>query len=160
MTTVVANLECMAADHRMTSEGPIAHVRKIRRIADSLYGVAGDVMMAGAFLLWLESPKRSHDRLYKMISEDGRSDFSVLELSPQGLALWDGWGVRLPLLDHAYAIGTGSYVALQAMRGGMSPAEAVLQSPALDEYSGAHAGEAEVEYLLPPELLPRKRRGK
>lgn len=155
MTTIAANLECMAADQRVTSGNAPARMRKIRRIGESLYAGAGNTSVITVFLNWLDAPKRDALRLYRLIPEDCRHEFEVLELSPTGLALWDGWGVRIPILDKFYAIGTGGQSAMQAIKRGLPPEEAVSESLSLDECSG---GTVEVEYLLPPELR-RKRRG-
>lgn len=155
MTTVAASLECIAADQRMTSGNAPARIRKLRRVKDSVYGCAGDVDAAFIFFEWLETVKPDRLRLYRQIPEDYRSAFEVLEISPSGLALWNGWGIRIPLLDKFYAIGSGSQSAMQALKRGMSPEEAVAETFTLDECSG---GTVETEYLLPPELR-RKRRG-
>lgn len=161
MTTVVANLDGMAADHRCTSEGPICHVQKIHRIGDRLYGLCGDVMMAMYVIEWLKG-KRDTEALHKAIGPDHRDGITLLELSSEGLALMDGWGMRLPLLDKFYAVGSGAASAMVEMRHGASLQDSVRASFAIDECSGVHPDHPpQVEYLLPPELLPkRKRRGK
>lgn len=156
MTTIAANLECIAADQRMTSGNAPARIHKIRRIKDSLYAGAGNVSLAVVFLDWLAAPKQDPMRLYRMIPEDCRHEFEVLELSPDGLALWDGWGVRVPLLDKFYAIGSGGLSAMQAMKRGLSPEESVSETFSIDECSG---GTVETEYLLPPELRTKRKRG-
>jgi hypothetical protein len=115
VTTIVANLECMAADQRVTGGGAIAHVQKIHRIKSSLFGFAGDSHLAIHVLGWLKG-KRDPLELYKLIPDAHRDSVEVLELSPKGLAVWTGWGVALPLLDACYSIGSGSMVALQALR--------------------------------------------
>lgn len=154
MTTIVANLECMAADQRITSGDPPFRTHKIRRIANSLYGGCGHWDLVVVFLDWLAAPKPDRLRLYRLIPEDCRGEFEVIELSPTGLALWNGWGARVPMLDSFYAIGSGSQSAMQAFKRGLSPEDAVAETFSLDEASG---GSVEVEYLLPPELV-RKRR--
>lgn len=154
MTTVVANLECMAADQRLTSGNPPCRTRKIRRIGDSLYGGCGNWSLVLVFFSWYEAPKRDLTRLHRLIPEDHRHEFEVLELSPAGLAVWDGWGARIQLLDKFYAIGSGGLSAMQAIKRGLPPEEAVSETFSLDEASG---GTVEVEYLLPPELRKRKR---
>lgn len=158
MTTAAANLECLAADQRVTSGNPPARIRKIRRIGESLYAGAGNVSLIFVFLEWMEAPKKNPAearlRLYRLIPEDQRHEFEVLELSPSGLALWDGWGARIPILDKFYAIGSGCSSAMQAMKRGLAPEEAVSETFSLDECSG---GSVDVEYLLPPELRKRKR---
>ena len=153
MTTVVASVDhgCMVADQRVTSEGAICHVSKVVRIQDELYGIAGEVMPAFLFLEWIKTPKRKRESLHKMIEADHRSNFSVLILGDEGLFLMDGWGVRVPLLDESYGIGSGASIALSHMRRGMKPWEAVKQSPELDEGSGVF-GEPQVEFLLPEDI--------
>ena len=154
MTTLAANHECLAADQRMTSGNAPARMHKIRRIGDCLYAGCGNTSLITVFLNWLDAPKKDPIRLYRLIPEDCRHEFEVLELAPSGLALWDGWGVRVPILDKFYAIGSGGQSAMQAMKRGLSPEEAVAETLSLDECSG---GTVEVEYLLPPERR-RKRR--
>jgi hypothetical protein len=134
----------------------MCHVQKLHRIGQSVFGWSGDAVIALAFVEWLSSA-RNKPTLYKLIPEAYRDDISVLELSPQGLAYWNGWGVRMPLLDATYAIGSGAMAALQALRLNASPQEAVLHAMQLDECSGA-LSEPAVEPLYVPKPK-RKRRG-
>lgn len=166
MTTVVANLECMVADHRVTSEGAPCSIKKIHRIGDSLYGMAGEIGPAHACLHWLRTAELAGappdiKALYEMFGEgvEARSAFTLLVLSPRGLALLDGWGIIVPLYDKMYGIGTGALATLSLMHRGATPRDAIKSSPPLDECSGFGAGmEPEEEWLLPPELLKPKRR--
>lgn len=155
MTTIAANVECLAADQRMTSGNSPARITKIRRIGESIFAGAGNVSVTHVFLDWLAAAKQDPIRLYRLIPEDYRHEFEVLEVSPSGLAIWDGWGVRVPLLDKFYAIGSGGQSAMQAMKRGLNPHDAISETFSLDECSG---GTVEVEYLLPPELKPKRRR--
>ena len=146
----------MAADQRLTG-GTIARTHKIRRIADSLYGGCGNWSVALILLEWLEKDvKRDRFRLHRQIPEEYRTEIEVLELSPKGLALWDGWGTRIELLDKFYCVGSGAISAMQAIKRGLPPEEAVSETFSLDENSG---GTVEVEYLLPPELRTKRKRG-
>lgn len=156
MTTIVANLEEMAADQRCTSGGPMCHVTKMRRIGNSVFGFAGDTILAMHVLKWLEG-KRDPLLLYKLIPESHRDSIEVLELSREGLSIWTGWGIHLRLLDATYALGSGAMPALQALRMNCSPAEAVLQAMQLDECSGT-LSEPQVEKLNPERPLSRKRK--
>ena len=157
MTTIVANLEGMAADQRMTDAGPIAHVSKIRRAGNTLYGLCGAVSPGMVFLEWLETAKRDKLRLYRLLPEDTRYEFTVIELSESGLALWDGWGIKIPLLDKVFAVGTGASAALAAVEThGCSLESAIRAAIKRDECSGLHI-EPQVEWLLPPELKRRRR---
>jgi hypothetical protein len=156
MTTIVANLECMAADQRVTSSGPICHVKKLRRIGKSIFGFSGDVMLALIMIEWLNG-KRDRAQLHKLIPDAHRDSVDLLELSPEGLHFWNGWGVRMAILDATYAIGSGAMPALTALRMNCTPQQALLHSPPLDECSGL-LSEPEVEYLLPPELVKKRKR--
>lgn len=156
MTTIAANLECMAADQRLTSGDAPCRTHKIRRIGESLYGGCGDWSLVLVFLEWFDKPKRDAMRLYRMIPEDSRHEFEILELSPKGLARWDGWGMRTPILDKFYAIGSGGLSAMQAMKRDLTPGDAISETFSLDESSG---GSVDVEYLLPPELRTKRKRG-
>lgn len=151
MTTIVANLECMAADQRCTGGGPIAHIQKIHRIKGNLYGIAGDTHLAMHVLRWLGGTRDPLD-LYKMIPDAHRDSVELLELSKTGLALWSGWGSRIQILDATYAIGSGCMAALQAMRGGSTPAQAVTLACGLDECSGTF-----MEPQVEPLKIKRKR---
>ena len=159
MTTIVANLECMAADQRCTDDaGPLCHVKKIHRVGDSLFGLAGDAFIGLVIIEWLGT-KRNRLQLYKMFGDEAiewRYETSLLELSPAGLAVWNGWGLRMPILDPTYGIGTGADAALTAMDKGCSPEDAI-RSVRRDPYSGLFS-EPQVEYLLPPELARKVRR--
>jgi hypothetical protein len=153
MTTIVATLDCMAADTRVVSEGPIYHAAKIFRIGESLFGTAGDAFMALTFLDWLAG-KRNVPALRKLFEHEDKASFIVLELSPEGLRLWNGWGVPEKLHDKSYSIGSGSMSAQNAINRGDTPEQAVRSTMPLDENTG---GDVQVEYLLPPELTRRKR---
>lgn len=156
MTTIVANLEGMAADTRVSAEGcPFYHSDKIFRIGDSLFGTAGDGMMGLLMIDWLRKGAKNRQALYKLWADYERSAFWILELNPQGLFLWDGWAIPEKLNDKRYAIGSGAGPALAALDGGSTLEDAVRCAANLDQYSGQPI---HVEYLLPPELK-RKRRG-
>lgn len=146
MTTIVANRECMAADNRVTSGGAICHTLKIHRVKNSLFGFAGDAILAVHLLNWLKQPKRDVEALYKLIPPDHRDSVEILELSPKGLAIWSGWGVALPLMDNSYAIGSGSMSALVCVRQGEEPEKAIKHAMNLDECSGVFF-QPQVEWL-------------
>lgn len=139
MTTIVANLECMAADQRATDDGPpFCHTKKIHRIGDSLFGLAGDVMAGLAVVEWLKGKKRIRSQLYKAFGDDvqWRYEMVLIELAPDGLALWNAWGTRMQILDQAYAIGTGAAVALDAVETGTSPEDAIRRAMRRDQFFG------------------------
>lgn len=152
MTTICATREWMAADQRATDDGgPLCHVKKLRYIGDSIFGLAGDCHAGMVVLRWLETPKRNPKELYEMFGEKDiawRYEVVILELSHDGLALWNGWGIRLPILDDAYAIGTGAHAALASLDRGATPEECIQQAAKRDQYSGIFR-EPEVLHLLP-----------
>jgi hypothetical protein len=151
MTTIIATREWMAADQRATDDGPFCHVKKLHYIGDSIFGLAGDCHAGMVVIDWLKTPKRDRTALYKMFGDTDiawRYEMVILELSSDGLALWNGWGVRLPLLDDAYAIGTGAPAALAALDRAATPEECIHQAAKRDQYSGVFR-EPEVLHLLP-----------
>jgi hypothetical protein len=157
MTTIACNRECMAADTRVSIDGAAFYNSpKLFRVGDSIFGTAGDGMMCLVMIEWLKT-KRVRKELYENWTEHTeRSACWILELSPEGIFVWDGWGMREPLLNQRYAIGSGQVAALKGMDMGQSPEDAVKQAPDYDQYSGAPI---QVEYLLPPELKRKRKRG-
>lgn len=157
MTTIAANRECMAADTRVSIEGSaFYHAPKIFRVGKSLFGTAGDGMMCLIMVEWLQTKERKRSVLYEHWTEHTeRAACWLLELSPEGLFVWDGWGVREALFDDRYAIGSGQLPALRGMDLGQSPEDAVRASCKYDQYSGA---DVQVEWLVPAELQVKKKR--
>ena len=141
----------MAADTRVTSGGPLCHEDKIARIGVSLYGMAGHATLAIVLLDWLRTA-RNRQQLYKLIPENYRDEVAIMELSPSGISLWDGWGAARKLNDQDYAIGSGSMTALGLLRKGDGLREAVAGAIGLDECSGPPI---QVEYLKPPRKRKR-----
>lgn len=148
MTTIAANRECMAGDQRMTDAGPFGHTLKIQRIGLSLFGMCGEAHRCHVLLEWLKTPQRNRPQLYKAFAdEDGRYAIELMEISPGGIFLWNGWGVPLPILDKHWAIGSGAMAAMAAMKAGHDPEEAVRIAAQLDEATGPPI---QVEYLKQP----------
>ena len=159
MTTIAANRECLSADTRVVNGSSYYHAPKIFRVGTSLIGTAGDGFACLAFVEWFKSPRRNPQTLHRMFGETtDRDAIWIVELNPAGIHFWNGWGCPETILDDCFAVGTGGMAALEAMRRGATPEEAVLAATKHDENSGAPI---QTEWLLPPELLPkRKRRGK
>jgi hypothetical protein len=158
MTTIAANRECIAADTRVVNGSSYYHAPKIFRIGNSLLGTAGDGFACLAWVEWFKSPRRNPQTLHRMFGETvDRDAIWIVELNPSGIHFWNGWGVPETILDDCFAVGTGGMAALEAMRSGKTPEEAVHRALAHDENSGPPV---QVEYLLPPELLKPKRRRK
>jgi hypothetical protein len=159
MTTIAVNRECMAADTRVVTGGSYYHAHKLFRLGNSIVGTSGDGFACLLFLKWFQTLQRNPITLRKLLGEDfDPYDIFMVELNPGGIVLWTGHGVGERILDDQYATGSGGMAALEAMRHGATPKEAVARATHHDENTG---GEVETMYLLPPELLPkRKRRGK
>lgn len=160
MTTIVATLEGIAADTRVTGSNSYYPARKVFRVGDSILGTAGDGFMCLAFVEWFKNPKRVPKELHELIGKDAesRNAIDILEVNHEGIFAWNGWGYGEQILRDSHAIGSGGMAALEAIRRGASLVDAVTSAFGHDEYSG---GEVQVEYLVPLELLPkRKRRGK
>lgn len=157
MTTIaVCKTEgVMAADTRVVTGGSFYHATKIFRIGDHLWGTAGAAFPCLAVIEWLKSPKRSPFLLHRAFADQDRDDVLLVGLGPEGICLLNGWGVFETVLDDKLAIGSGGTAALEAMRSGATAEEAVRRAMSHDECTGGHV---QVEYLLPPELLPKRRK--
>lgn len=163
MTTIVADHEGMAADTRVTGGGSFWHAPKIFRVQDrdgreSLFGTAGDGFMTLIMVEWLRTKERDRAKLYENWTEHtDRDDVTLIELNPDGLFIWSAWGVPEKLLDTVMAIGSGGPAALAAYQSGQSLEKSVLQAIRQDEYTGEPV---QVEFLVPPELQPKKRKAR
>ena len=157
MTTLAINREGIAADTRVVTGGSYWHENKIFRVGNSLLATAGDGFGCLAFLAWYQSPRRNPLELQKQFVEHDRDSVIIFELNPGGIHAWNGWGYPAKLNDDCYAGGSGGMAALEAMRRGATPEEAVRSAIQHDENSGSPI---QVEWLLPPELLPKRRKRK
>lgn len=149
MTTVAANLECMAADTRRIGD-VISSIRKIRRYGNRIFGCAGDMACVTVFWAWADAG--FPDRRKPEVPEGA---FDALELNQDGLWSWDRSLTRYRMEDSYEAIGSGAMSAKTAMYLSRAPEEAVRIASEHDECTG---GRVHVEYLLPDELLPKGRR--
>lgn len=92
--------------------------------------------MGLAMIEWLKS-QRNRQMLYKTWgTEHAKSDIELIEIRPGGIYLWDGWGIPEKVCLKAFAIGSGQMVALQAMKSGSSPHDAVKCAMEWDECTG------------------------
>jgi ATP-dependent protease HslVU (ClpYQ) peptidase subunit len=146
---------CMAADTRVSTGGAHYHANKIFRVGSSLFGTAGDGDMGLVMIDWLKST-RNRQNLYRQWSDYERSEVWLIELNPGGICLWTGWGVQERINDQRYAIGSGQLAALAALDEGKTPEDAVKGAARYDQYSGEPV---QVEWLLPPELKRKRKRG-
>lgn len=156
MTTIAANLECMAADTRVSDETTGGHypATKIFRVGQSLFGTAGHGSMCLVMIEWLKTA-RNRQTLYKQWADYEREQIWLIELNPKGIFLWDGWGCPEQVHRKNYAIGSGAKAALALLNKGSDPEEAVKGAADCDMYT---ASPIECQYLLPPELTRRTKR--
>lgn len=156
MTTIACSREAIAADTRVVTGSSYYHAPKLFRINQSIFGTSGDGFACLLFLEWIKTPQRNPLMLRRILGENF-DPYSILivELNPSGILLWTGHGVGERILDNEYATGSGGMAALEAMRHGATPEEAVRRATNHDENTG---GDIQVEWLLPPELLPKKKR--
>lgn len=146
MTTIaVKDGLCMAADTRVTDNGPFWHENKIFRVGSSLWGTSGHGSLVLVMLDWLRTA-RNRSVLYKLIPEAYRDDIRLMELKAGGISLWDGWGAEMKIHEKTWAIGSGGMAAMSAMLNGDTAEQAVKMACRLDECSGPGI---QVEYLKP-----------
>lgn len=147
MTTIACNLKCMAGDSLVSHDdigiGSYLSI-KVRRIRNSIFGEAGeDCSGIGLALDWLKNDWDTHQ---PPVPEDDW-DWNILELSPEGIFVWDTWMHREPVMEPTMAIGSGRKVALYCMRFlGMTPEQAVHEAAKVDHHTRAPV---RVEFLHP-----------
>lgn len=109
-------------------------VDKIRRIGGSLFGMCGGAFEGLVLLRWLAGPRKAPPKWPSDFSQD---EVFLLELSAEGLAVWNGWGIRMAIHDPFYSIGSGCLAAMAAMHAGATPEKAVHIAAEFDEGTAA-----------------------
>ncbi len=138
MTTIAATLLEMSADSRLSSDQPLASVKKLHRIGGSIFGEAGGGFESLILLDWLAGV-RNPRTLHRLPDSFDRDCVLLLELCERGLFLWNGWGRAQPLLNECYAIGTGSMSAMSVLRDGGTTEKAIIAAAQNDECTGLPA---------------------
>lgn len=138
MTTIACSLKEMAGDSLVTDDdvGTGAYLgTKIHRIRGSLFGEAGENCSgAGLALEWLRNDRKTHQP--PIPDEDW--DWRILELSKEGIFIWDTWMRRERVKETTMAIGSGRKVALYCMRVlGYGPERAVHEAAKVDHHTQA-----------------------
>jgi hypothetical protein len=130
MTTIACSLKhkSMACDSRITGD-VIYHAEKVKRVGQSLYGVAGDWEVCVAFFEWLDT-----DRKEKPALPEGA--FEAIELTKTGIYQYLRNCIRIPITDRFYACGSGSQGAMVAMSLGHDPKSAISTVLRFDETTG------------------------
>lgn len=123
MTTIAANLVCMAAD-QFVSYAPSYHGEsKIWIAKGRIWGAAGDVEHCNRFKDWTLG-KGKRPKVTDPEDKDG-AKFEALCLSPAGLFLYVNDSPPDPVMEPYYAIGSGAGYAVGAMSMGASLEEAI-----------------------------------
>jgi hypothetical protein len=104
-------------------------ITKIQRIRGSLYGGAGNVEQILKMFEWFKNPDMKPDWKFGV-------EFEILQLNAEGLFLWGGEMIAMPLDLPHYAIGSGGQLALGALECGAPPAEAIRIAHKFDPYTG------------------------
>lgn len=154
MTTVAAwvrkGVGMIAADSRASDDqGTVQfNTPKLHKVGQSVFGVAGDDWV-DVFLEWVRTGKKKlPERLMELELDD--VNFSVIELSPNGIYSWNRTFTRIEIKDKEFAIGSGEMVALYAMRVlNFAPAPAVSAAATVDSHTGGP-----IDMML----VPQKRR--
>lgn len=137
MTTVAANIDCMAADS-FTTDG--MQIEKIIQLPTMLIGFCGDAYFAQMLADWVIEGERGPCPPWDInFAEEGDRAYEteLLILDKNGLYSMDGRGKRIRITGPYAAIGSGSAVALGAMYFGHSPSDAVAAACVHDSHTKA-----------------------
>jgi hypothetical protein len=142
MTTIAANLKEVASDSRVTWEGVGSDIYSSIKIfptsngKPAIYGVTGgDCTGSIRALEWLQGVR---DTATKPSPPDYEHswDWKLIELSSDGLAIYNEYLEREMCTEPMLAVGSGRKVALYCMKYlHMSPAEAVREACKVDHWS-------------------------
>lgn len=133
MTTIAANRECMAADHKVTDGDTSYRAAKIWKRGSAIVGAAGSNSAINKFRKWIDRGYKG--RLPEFLEEEA-AEFAAIVLNPDGLFVFDSSCVPDRIIDPFYAIGTGKQAALAAMHMGAGPQKAVEIACEVDNSTG------------------------
>lgn len=140
MTTIACNLKEIAADTRVTWEGvgtdAFSGVKLFPARNGAIYGVTGEDCTGSIRALeWLQGDRKLANKPHPPEYEHGW-DWKLIELSKDGIAVYNPYLERDPTLEPFLSVGSGRKVAMWCMKyGGMSPAQAVREACRVDHYS-------------------------
>lgn len=128
MTTIAANLRCMAADSMLSSEVDYLEVRKlIRFTSGAIMGCAGDCEEIDKVTRYFIESKGPRPRVGK--------EFEALLLTARGLFYLGPSLLPREVTEGRAAIGSGAQAAIAALRRGWSPRTAVKHACTVDQNS-------------------------
>ena len=128
MTTIVANLEGMASDSRI-SGGSMFAAQKIHRIRGSLYGGTGNWEQLLKMFEWFRNPDMKPDWKFQ-------PEFEIIQLSKEGIFVWGPEMMACPISQAFYATGSGGTYALGAWEAGADLRSAVQIAAKYDNATG------------------------
>jgi hypothetical protein len=128
MTTIVADLESMAADQRI-SGGHMFKAFKIQRIKGSLYGGCGNWEQLLKMYEWFRNPDMKPDWKFQ-------PEFEIIQLSAEGIFMWGPEMIACPVLQPYYATGSGGPYAMGALEAGADLRSAVQIAAKYDSATG------------------------
>lgn len=130
ITTIAANRWEMAADSlAVVGQGGLMYgTKKLYRVREALIGYTGEAQEGVMFVEWYANGADLNNRP----SLKG----TAIVLDRSGIYRYEGNCYPIPVLDDHHAAGSGTDVALTAMRLGKSPAEAVELACELDLKTG------------------------
>jgi len=150
MTTVAANLTCMAADTKVVGGDDVYYNgTKIFVFGSNIIGVAGQGKAMTNFMRWCA------EGFPEVTPDKAKGSFEALRLNAAGLFLYtdadDYWPERLTAGCHA--IGSGGKAALLAMRHfNQAPREAVTCAMLVDNNTGGDV----MVYTLAELMKPKR----
>lgn len=141
MTCIVASAKhgVITSDSRCSTDSAMVSVHKVRVSKKSIIGAAGDWADVLKFWEFLDKGTAPKDL---GLTDD--SALEAIELTSDGIYLYESSGRRYKIKDQFYAIGSGGPYAMGAMAMGATPEEAVAIAARFDPSTG---GEVEVHKL-------------
>jgi hypothetical protein len=134
MTTIAANLECMAADSRVSDDVGCYPTTKIFLIRECIVGAGGNANDTNLFHEWFKAGCKKNDRPALSNDEDAR--FCAIVLNHQGLFVFNGAAPPDKVERGWHAIGSGAMSAATMLRRGHNPLEAVTEAAEHDNNTG------------------------
>lgn len=161
MTTIACNMKEMAADTKVSCEGigtDVYSSLKLFTAHGSIYGVHGeDCSGQIRGIEWLQQGAIPDNRP----DPPAEADWHILALTPRGIAIYNTWMEKDPLLERCIAVGSGRKVALYCMKFlGMSPAQAVYEACKADDWTDTPIYVASLADPVPRRWTPAKKKRK
>jgi hypothetical protein len=164
MTTIACSLKEMAADTRVSWEGVGTDVYTGIKLFPSsngrkaVFGITGeDCTGSMTAVEWLQ--KNTPENKPMPPDYDSGWDWKILELSPEGIAIYNERLERDVSLEPVMAVGSGRKVAYYCMKYlHMSPAEAVREACKVDHWSEVPIYVCKLEDMKVVRWVPAKKK--